>query len=99
MPFRACLSNWHITKRQLAAGGDTVFSWLCSTTGHLRCKEPLDKIYGVLGMALPEDRAAIIPDYKKSMEEVLTEVVLRSRNVEGFMFRESTFSLLSLLNE
>lgn len=86
VPFTSCLSNWKITKRQLAQGGDSAFSWVTTTSMNLECTVPHDKIYGVLGMCFPEDRATIKPDYNKPLRDVVIDVVLGSFKTSGFLF-------------
>lgn len=86
VPFTSCLSNWKITKVQLAQGGDSPFSWVTTTSMNLECTVPHDKIYGVLGMCQPEDRAAIKPDYNRPLREVIIDVVLGSLKSSGLLF-------------
>ncbi|KAK7706651.1 hypothetical protein SLS64_007482 [Diaporthe eres] len=86
VPFTSCLTNWKITKSQLAQGGDSPFSWVTTTSTNLECTVPHDKIYGVLGMCFPEDRAAIKPDYNRPLREVVIDVVLRSLKSSGLLF-------------
>lgn len=86
VPFTSCLSNWKITKRQLARGGDSPFSWVTTTSTNLECTVLHDKIYGVLGMCFPEDRAAIKPDYNRPLRDVVIDVVLGSFKTSGFLF-------------
>lgn len=86
VPFTSCLSNWNITKSQLTQGGDSPFSWVTTTSINMECTMPHDKIYGVLGMCLPEDQASIRPDYNKPLRDVVIDVVLRSLKTSGLLF-------------
>lgn len=86
VPFTSCLSNWKITKSQLAQGGDSPFSWVTTTSTNMECTMPHDKIYGVLGMCFREDQASIKPDYNKPLRDVVIDVVLRSLKTSGLLF-------------
>lgn len=84
--FVYCLSNWEITRSELATkGGASPFSWMASTSSRLLSTVPHDKIYGILGMCTPEDQANINVDYDKPLREVIIDVVVRSLKSEGFM--------------
>lgn len=84
--FVYCLSNWEITRRELATkGGASPFSWMASTSSRLLSTVPHDKVYGVLGMCTPDDQANIKADYDKPLREVIIDVVVRSLKSEGFM--------------
>jgi hypothetical protein len=50
----------------------------------LRTTDLKDKIYGILGLARDVEKLAIIPDYRKSTEEVYTEVTARILVNGGF---------------
>ncbi len=43
----------------------------------LRCTDPRDKIYGLLGIALDAEQLNIVPDYSKSVEKVYTEAAAK----------------------
>lgn len=86
VPFTSCLSNWKITKSMLAQGGDSAFSWVTTTSTNMECTVPHDKIYGVLGMCLPEDRASIEVNYKSPLGDIVIDVVLRSLKTSGLLF-------------
>ncbi|CAH0030156.1 unnamed protein product [Clonostachys rhizophaga] len=43
--------------------------------GELKATDPRDKIYALLGLAWDSDSLGIIPDYKKSIQDIYTEVV------------------------
>lgn len=86
VPFTSCLSNWNITKTQLARGGDAIFSWIATTSHRLECTEPLDRIYGVLGMCYRENREAIVADYDRQLRDVIIDVVVRSLPTLDLLF-------------
>lgn len=85
--FVSCLSNWEISRDELTTkGGSSPFSWMSTTSSQLLSTVAHDKVFGVLGLCTPEDRAAIKADYSIPLRDVIIDVVLRSVNTEGFMF-------------
>jgi hypothetical protein len=43
-----------------------------------------DRVYGVLGLCLPGEREAIVPDYERDLRDVLIDVAVRAIHTNGF---------------
>jgi hypothetical protein len=87
VPFTSCLSNWDITKAELSSPQRaSLFSWIISMSHKLHATEMRDKVFALLGLVSDEDRAAICPDYKRPMRDILIDVTLQSMRTEGLMF-------------
>ncbi len=64
VPFTSVLSNWRVTKQELATlaagGGSTLFSWVTSLSTKLRCTEPLVRVRARAGRhGLPAARGEL----------------------------------------
>ncbi len=61
---------------------------LLSRTMTFHSTDPRDKVFALLGLALENDRLAILPDYSKSLKEVYTElaVYLLSKDINMLYF-------------
>ncbi|RYP03650.1 hypothetical protein DL765_010435 [Monosporascus sp. GIB2] len=51
-------------------------SYVRAGTGGLKCKDPRDKVYGLLGIAADVAELGITPDYSKTADEVFEQVAL-----------------------
>ena len=51
--------------------------WLLNQTRRLCASDPRDRLYSIRGLAAPEDRKCIIPDYSKNVEEVFKDFTLQ----------------------
>lgn len=54
-----------------------------------RATDPRDKVYALMGLLTPEDRSNVLVDYKKSIDEVYTEVAI------SILKKENSLRLLS----
>ncbi|KAJ9655310.1 hypothetical protein H2201_008830 [Coniosporium apollinis] len=62
-------------------------SYLLTTFGGWQCKEPKDRVYGLLGL-VPE-RSRVIVDYSKTMEQIFFDVLRKVIEVEDYSALES----------
>jgi hypothetical protein len=72
-PFGTILSDWKRHKDMIAKGGIPLFEVL-SITGECECKDPVDKIFGLLSMCTAEDRQAIRVDCKLKARDLVIMV-------------------------
>jgi hypothetical protein len=56
---------------------DLALLWLLGRATKLFCFDPRDRIYAIRGLARPEDREFIVPDYSKSVGEVFKDFTLQ----------------------
>jgi hypothetical protein len=76
--------------------------WLLSMTMKLCASDPRDRLYSIRGLAVPEDRKCIVPDYSKNVEEVFKYFTLQliqeheSGEILAKCLLQSTPSILQL---
>jgi hypothetical protein len=88
-PLGLILLDWAHYKALIAQGQMRLFVMI-STTGASECENPLDKIFGLLGICTEDDGRAIAIDYVISCRELVTKVI-------KYFLRKSVHSPLSYL--
>ena len=74
-PFVGILSDWYLRKHQVETGGLPLMD-LTFLTHKFQASVPKDRIYALLGLATPDARSWIIPDYSDAMSHRLVLIRL-----------------------
>ena len=77
-PLRQCLEKVHRLCWSMTHGS---FPYLLSVSRNCKCALPVDKIYGILGLAPPRVRERIKPNYRLSAGELYKTVFLNYSNL------------------
>lgn len=69
IPFSNILRHFEADRQKILKGTSTLAEWVAAVRW-FSATDPRDMVYGLLGLANPDDRAVIVPDYSKSVAKV-----------------------------
>lgn len=74
-PFGQILTHYPEDKTKIRAGVTPLADYV-HLVDRFNATDPRDKIYGLLGLAMPSDLQFLAPDYSQSVADVCTFVIL-----------------------